>query len=332
MGHLQQGRNREKNGQGDGSGPVVECHSLSKSYGTVKALDSADLCVEKGQIYALLGPNGAGKTTLIRVLTGLMTPDSGTATVLGANPQTGRKRISGRMGVVLEDANPYPHMTGGQYLSYFARLFFPDEPKMKKQQRVDYCLRMTGLTKAGGVETWKYSHGMKKRLIFARALINDPELLILDEPLTGLDPLVSSRLKNTLRALNQEGRTILFSTHILPDAEKLCTSVGIIHRGRMVVQGPLKDLRDRFPSRRFRITATSVDQDLVDAFTSMDFVLDVTVESPETLLVLTKDLDTEEARRTIRRKSPPSVISVSLIAPSLDEIFLQALGRSWEAE
>jgi len=312
------------------SEPLIECESLSKKYDNVVALDSVDLHIRKGETFALLGPNGAGKSTLIKILTGILAPDTGRVTVLGMNPLRQRKKVSGSMGVLLENAAPYPHMTGTQYLAYFSKLFFPREPKAKRQERIDSCLQIAGLTKAGRLETWRYSHGMKKRLLFARALINDPEVLVLDEPLTGLDPVVAARFKERLRELNHQGRTIFFSTHILSDAEQLCRSVGILYGGRMLVQGSFRDLQRRFPSRRFRITVRNVDENLIRVFKSMAFVVEVIMESEETLLVETENMDTDKARRLIWENSPSSVLSVSPAQVTLDEIFLKVVDRSWQ--
>ncbi len=309
---------------------VVQCEGISKRYASVTALEGVDLQVRMGEIFALIGPNGSGKSTLIKIATGILAPDAGRVTVLGMDPLRQRRKLAGRMGVLLENAATYPHMTATQYLAYFCKLFFPKESKSKRQDRIDSCLRIAGLGKAAKMQTRGYSHGMKKRLLLARALINDPELLILDEPLAGLDAVAARKFKDTLREVNRQGRTILFSTHILSDAEQICTSVGILYRGRMLVQSSLRDLRRMFPSVGFRITVRHVSDELVRAFKSMRFVDEVTVESDETLIVKTKALGTDAARRLIEQNSPPSVLSVSAVPATLDDILVELVDRSWE--
>jgi ABC-2 type transport system ATP-binding protein len=303
---------------------VVEVSGVSKRYGTLLALDSVSVRVSEGAMFALLGPNGAGKTTLIRIVTGLLARDGGLVNVFGMDPAKDREGIGARMGVVLENATIYPYMTGQRYLSFFAKLFHPGQSRSERDQRVDECLGTVGLTKVAKAEAGKYSHGMKKRLLFARALINDPELVILDEPLAGLDPIVARRLKDKMMELNREGRTILFSTHILTDAEELCSEIGILNHGRILAQEALPALRDRFPSRTFRIAVQEVDQALVNGFQSLGFIEGVRVESRESLLVQATDsLEVEEARRLIRENSPGGVLSVTLVPMSLDQVFLR---------
>ena len=303
---------------------MIDASQIIKRYGKLLALHSVTIHIRWGSMFALLGPNGAGKTTLIKILTGLLSRDRGLVSVFGMDPAKNREEIGARMGVVLENATIYPYMTGQRYLSFFAKLFHPDQPRSEREQRVDECLGTVGLTKAAKTEAGKYSHGMRKRLLFARALINDPELVILDEPLAGLDPVVARRLKDKMIELNQEGRTILFSTHILTDAEELCSEIGILNHGRILVQEALPALRDRFTSRTFRIAAREVDQGLVKDFQSLGFVESVRVESRESLLVQTSDsLGVEEARRLIKENSPGGVLSVSLVPMTLDQVFLQ---------
>lgn len=314
---------------------IVECDRVSKSYGNLLALDSANIHIPEGVVFALLGPNGAGKTTLIKILAGLLARDKGNVTVLGMDPANNREKIADKTGILLENATVYPHMTGRRYLTYFAKLFHPHESSQEVDNEVRECLQTVGLAGASGTEAGKYSHGMKKRLLFARALINDPELIILDEPLAGLDPLVAHRLKEKIIQLNKDGRTVLFSTHILPDAEELSSHIAILNEGRVLVQDTLQALRQTYPSNRYRIAARTVDEGLVKTFQDMSFVTEVHVESEETLLIDVKETEIQNARQLIAENSPGSVLSATLVPLSLNQVFLrlvQGSGRTRPVE
>ncbi len=308
------------------AGTIIECKGLTKRYGNLPALNSVSIRIDRGAVFALLGPNGAGKTTLVKILVGLLARNTGDVKVFDMDPANNREKIADRVGTVLENAAIYPHMTGRRYLTYFARLFHPKQTRQQLDKRVQDCLRTVGLSKASNMEAGKYSHGMKKRLLFARALINDPELVILDEPLAGLDPLVANRLKEKMIDLNRKGCTVLFSTHVLADAEELCSHVGILDKGRVLAQDSLQGLRQRFSSGRLRIATTKVDEGFVKTFEEMSFISNVRVESEETVLVDVRDIDIQQARRLIKENA--SVLSVTLVPLSLNQVFLRLVERS----
>lgn len=309
-------------------GAVVECGGVTKTYGRLAALESVSMRVDQGAMFALLGPNGAGKTTMIRILVGLLARNSGDVKVFGMDPSRNRERVAERVGVVLENASVYPHMSGRRYLGYFAKLFHSEQPRHQRDEKVQGCLRTVGLSKASSMEAGKYSHGMKKRLLFARALINDPELVILDEPLAGLDPLVANRLKEKMIDLNKDGCTVLFSTHVLADAEELCSHVGILDKGRILAQDSLQGLRQRFSSTRLRIASTRVDEGFVKILEETSFISSVRVESEETVLIEVEEIEIQEAKRLIRENSPAEVLSVTLVPLNLNQVFLRLVRGS----
>jgi ABC-type multidrug transport system ATPase subunit len=295
---------------------------LSKSYDGILALDNVDLAIDRGTVFGLLGPNGAGKTTLIRILSGLLAYDSGEVSVLDADPRERQEGVLTRLGVLLEDASPYPQMTPERYLGFFSALYFPGEDRREQEKRVEHCLRRVDLQDLRGVRISSLSHGMKKRLLFARALINDPELIILDEPLAGLDPVASSHLKGILRQLNSEGRTIIVSTHILGDAEDLCRTIGILHKGRLLFHGRLDDARREFAPRRLRVSVTRVNDPLVKTLESLSYVARVTAEGDESLILDIEDVDLAKARETINDMNLPEVLALTSVPVGLDEMFL----------
>ncbi len=208
---------------------AIIAHNLCKKYGSVKAVDGLDLEVHEGEFFGFLGPNGAGKTTTIRMLTGILPPDEGTITMNNT-----------RIGVLPESRGFYEWMTGAEYLHFFARLYSLRDPKI-----VAALLDQVGLTARGRSTIGAYSRGMRQRLGLARALINSPKILFLDEPTLGLDPQGQKDIQTLLRSLNREGVTIFYSSHLLNEVSALCSRIAILNRGRLVAQGTLDELRKK---------------------------------------------------------------------------------------
>jgi ABC-type multidrug transport system ATPase subunit len=216
------------------SAPIIEVHNLTKSYGDVKALRGVSFSVEEGEVFGLLGPNGAGKTTTLRMLLGLVRPTTGTIRVLGLPP--GEPSGLRRVGAVGETAF-YPFLSGRDNLRAAAR-------RCKvKDARVDAVLEVAGLTVRAGDRVSAYSLGMRQRLAVAAAILKDPELLILDEPSNGLDPIGQLEMRRLIRELADGGRTILLSSHDMREVEELCGRVAVIGGGRMLSEGTPDQLR-----------------------------------------------------------------------------------------
>ncbi|MDQ3236599.1 MAG: ABC transporter ATP-binding protein [Actinomycetota bacterium] len=217
---------------------MVEAAGLTKRYGSrITAVDDLDLNVRRGEVYGLLGPNGAGKTTTLRMLLGLIRPTSGTARVLGEKP--GTPSALARVGALVESPAFYPYLSGRDNLEGMARLSGVHASK----GRVEEALEQVGLTSRAGDRFKKYSTGMKQRLGVAAALVKDPELLILDEPTNGLDPKGIAEMRDLIRSLGRGERTVLLSSHMMGEVERICDRVGVIRSGRLVAEGPVAELR-----------------------------------------------------------------------------------------
>jgi ABC-2 type transport system ATP-binding protein len=204
----------------------------------VEAVRGLNLEVESGEIFGFLGPNGAGKTTTIKMLLSLIYPSAGTATLLGQ--PIGDVKTRSRIGFLPEQPYFYDYLAGREFLDFFSR-FFDLEPAVRRQ-RVQGLLERVGLAASAKLPLRKYSKGMLQRLGMAQALLNDPELVILDEPMSGLDPRGRKEIRDLILELKKQGKTIFFSTHILPDVEMICDRVGIIHQGRLVQLGRLDQI------------------------------------------------------------------------------------------
>jgi ABC-2 type transport system ATP-binding protein len=221
---------------------IISIKNLNKSYGvdSVKAVNNLNLSINEGEFFGFLGPNGAGKTTTIRMITGIIESDDGSVEISGLK-HSEKSEIHKFIGVVPESRGFYDWMTGEEYLSFFANLYWISG---NIEERVLGLLKETDLFKNKNKRIGAYSRGMKQRLGLARALINNPKLLILDEPTLGLDPQGQENIKNLLKDLNSKGVTIFYSSHILSEVEDLCTKVAIINQGELVAQGTVRELKD----------------------------------------------------------------------------------------
>ena len=217
---------------------VVETRGLTKRFGDRTAVDGVELTVPRGVAFGYLGPNGAGKTTLIRMLLGLTPASSGSMRLLGAPVPEQRADALARVGAIVEEPRFHGHLTGRENLEVVAAVRGGET-----HRRIDESLGRVGLTERAGDRVRTYSLGMRQRLGIARCLLADPRLLILDEPMNGLDPAGIQEFRGFVRSFVEEGRTIVLSSHLLDEVEKTCDEVAIVDRGRVVVQGSIAELR-----------------------------------------------------------------------------------------
>jgi ABC-2 type transport system ATP-binding protein len=216
---------------------ALSTRDLKKSYGRQVALAGLDLEVPSGVVYGFLGPNGAGKTTTMRLLTGLIRPDSGSITLLGQPFDRSKSRLLQEVGALIEAPSIYPHLSARDNLIVMGATGRP-----VSRARVEELIDLVGLRDRAGDRVSHYSFGMRQRLGIAIALLNDPKLLLLDEPANGLDPGGIVGLRDTLKGLAASGKTVFISSHILPEVQQLADIVGIVAAGRLVTQGPLEEL------------------------------------------------------------------------------------------
>jgi ABC-2 type transport system ATP-binding protein len=222
---------------------MLKIHDLQKTYGKFRALNGLNMEVEAGSLYGLVGPNGAGKTTTIRILTGLLLPDGGSVEVDGIDALKEPKKTKGLIGYVPDEVGTYDNLKVWEYLEFFSSCYGMEGLTARK--RAMTLLEQVGLSGKEEFFVDSLSRGMKQRLCLARSLIHDPKVLIMDEPTNGLDPRTRMEFRDMLRELNESGKTILISSHILPELAELCTDVGIIDEGKMILHGPVDELVDR---------------------------------------------------------------------------------------
>ena len=304
--------------RGVGSPPggelLVEARGLTKRYGRrITAVDGLNLSVRRGEVYGFLGPNGAGKTTTLRMLLGLIRPSSGTARVLGKKPGDGEGLA--RVGALVESPAFYPYLSGKDNLRVMAR--YSGVPYW----RVDEVLITVELEGRAKDKFKKYSLGMKQRLGVAAALLKDPDLLILDEPTNGLDPKGMADMRALIRKLGGEDRTVLLSSHLLGEVEQVCDRVGVVRRGKLVVEGTVSEIRGR---EGLLVRAKPL-QEASYIASRLAGVEEATVVDGALRLIV----DPERAAE-INAKLVSAGISVSELRPaeqSLEEVFLELTGR-----
>ncbi|MEF8773700.1 MAG: ABC transporter ATP-binding protein [Halobacteriales archaeon] len=259
---------------------VIEVDGLEKRYGEVTALSGLSLSVESGTVYGFLGPNGAGKSTTINVMLDFTKPSAGNVEVFGHDAQRRSTAIRRRTGTLLEGYGAYPRLTGREHVEHaIATKDADDDP--------DALLERVGIADAADRAAGGYSKGMRQRMAIAVALVGDPELLVLDEPSTGLDPNGARRLRRIVREEADRGATVFFSSHVLEDVQAVADQVGILLDGRLVAEGSLTELRRELGAgTTLTVEVTSVPDALPDRLRAIDGVREVTandaVESPST--------------------------------------------------
>ena len=222
---------------------AVAIENLVKDYGDVRAVDGLSLSISEAEVFGLLGPNGSGKTTTVNCLTGLLKPTSGAVKVGGFDVQAEGAKAREIMGVSPQETAVYQHLTGRENVRLFGALC--SVPKESLENRIDYVMEKVGLTDDGGRRVGKYSGGMKRRVSIAMALVQDPKVVLLDEPTVGMDPQSRRAIWDFIIELKEKGKSVLLTTHYMEEAEELCDRVGIIDHGRLIELGPPAELKAR---------------------------------------------------------------------------------------
>ncbi len=305
-----------------GDSPAIEIRGLAKSYGDLRALEGIDLSIRRGQFFGLLGPNGAGKSTTIHILTGLVTFSEGSVRVLGHDVVRDYRITRRRIGLAPQEFNFDRFFPVREILILQAGYY--GIPRREAGRRADELLERFGLSSKADDKIWKLSGGMKRRLLIAKAMIHEPDILILDEPTAGVDVELRRALWIYLRKLNAEGKTILLTTHYIEEAEELCEEVAIIDRGRIIAQGSPEALVQAGGERHLEIRLTDIPDGLPDAVTSRDHFVEgdrVVIRAPHPRRIVAEVLNGLYARDL-------KITEVRIKESSLEEVFVQLTGRT----
>lgn len=225
---------------------MIELTNLTKRYGRFTAVDGINLTIPRGELYGLLGPNGAGKTTTMRMIAGILQPSSGTVKIAGIDIQENPLVAKNRLGFIPDRPFVYDKLTGAEFLRFVAGLYGQGGGEIEK--RIDELLELFELAPWKDELTESYSHGMRQKLIISSALVHRPEVIVVDEPMVGLDPKSARLLKDLLREFVSQGGTVLMSTHTLEIAEAMCDRIAIVQSGRVAVSGTMDELRSQTSS------------------------------------------------------------------------------------
>jgi len=282
----------------------------------VTAVDDLSLDVRRGEVFGFLGPNGAGKTTTLKMLMGLIYPTSGCASILG-HP-VGHVDAKGKVGFLPESPYFYEYLTSREFLAFYGHLFGLWGTALQK--RVDELLELVGMTHARDLQLRKFSKGMLQRVGIAQALINDPELVVLDEPMSGLDPIGRKEVRDLILRLKESGKTVMFSSHILHDAEMLCDRVAMIMKGKLVACGEVADLIERGATQEVEMVVDRLSPEGVEQLKAL--ATKVVLHGERVMAVLKAQRDVDEALDVLRANKA-KLVSLVPHKASLEDLFIK---------
>lgn len=286
----------------------------------VTAVECLNLDVRRGEVFGFLGPNGAGKTTTLKILMGLIYPTSGSARLFGV--EAGDPRAKTKLGFLPESPYFYDYLTSREFLRFYGHLFAISGSALEK--RVDELLDLVGMTHAKNLQLRKFSKGMLQRVGIAQALINDPELVVLDEPMSGLDPIGRKEVRDLILKLKEAGKTIFFSSHILHDAELLCDRVGILLKGRLVAMGRVNDLVDGASTQSIEVVVEGLSG---EALSHLQPLIDRAMSQASRTLLMVKGQEQIDAVLDVIRAAKATLISVTPQKSSLEDLFMRQVHR-----
>ncbi|ACL17743.1 daunorubicin resistance protein DrrA family ABC transporter ATP-binding protein [Methanosphaerula palustris] len=298
---------------------AIEANNLHKSFGTFTAVDDVSIIIPQGEVFGFLGPNGAGKTTTIRMLTGVLTPDSGSVRIFGTDVHKDPLTAKLKMGVIPENGTVYSDLTAEQNILITAKFYGLDRASRKKKAKE--ILTRLGLIERRDDLVRTFSKGMRQRISIACAIVHSPQVLILDEPTTGLDVYSRRLVIDTVRHMNQEGSTILITTHNIEEANELCSTISIINKGNIVATGSPEKLKKTFDTSRH--VEISFDQPVNEAFFSTPGI--TRAESwGDKWRVYTDDPDRAvKYLASAAERDRLTIVSIATSNPTLEEAFVQ---------
>ncbi|MGH9752702.1 MAG: ABC transporter ATP-binding protein [Blastocatellia bacterium] len=299
---------------------AISVNQISKSYGDFVAVDNLSLEVSRGSIFGLLGPNGAGKSTTIRMIVNITMPDSGQILLFG---QPISAKLQERVGYLPEDRGLYKKMKVGEQLAFFAELKGLSHQEARK--RIDAWLERIEMTEWKNKKWEELSKGMQQKVQFVSTILHAPDLVILDEPFTGLDPISAGLLKEIVQELKENNKTIIFSTHLMEQAEELCDEICLINHGRKLLGGPVREIKRGFGWRYIAVDGENFEETLADN----PLVREFTKNRDHTEIFLENGSDPQSLLRQLVGGGA-RITKFEMVAPSLNEIFIESVKRANE--
>ncbi|GAB4273954.1 MAG: ABC transporter ATP-binding protein [Candidatus Promineifilaceae bacterium] len=310
--------------------PILQARALYKQFGDVTAVQGISFQIAAGEIYSLLGPNGAGKTTIISMLTGLIRPTKGDAAIDGRSITQNVRQVKEIIGVVPQEIALYPNITARENLVFWGRMYGLSGKKLAA--RVDAALELAGLNGRAHDKVQTFSGGMKRRLNIAVGLLHEPKILFMDEPTVGIDPQSRRRILDTVKALNAEGMTVLYTTHYMEEAEELSHRIGVIDNGRLIAEGTLPELTElvgELETMQLTVESGELDNEQITAVLQQLPQLHHIYPENGHLMLQTPDAN-EVLPLVIHHLNQAGVTlkSLSIQEPDLEAVFLHLTGRA----
>ena len=305
---------------------VLRCDDLTKRFGDRTAVEGVTFTVAAGEIYGLLGPNGAGKTTTIKMVCGLLPADRGTVAI-GGRPVGDDLSVRAQVGYVPQDIALYPDLTARENLAFLGRLYRLRRPVLAA--RVDEALELTDLADRANDRVDSFSGGMRRRLNIAAGLLHHPTLLVLDEPTVGVDPQSRHAILSRVQELGRQGMAVLYTTHYMEEAERVCDRVGIVDRGRLIAEGTRRELVSRLEERdRIELGATGDLEQLAAALRNVPGIEGVGVADSQVHLVAKEGRRVLPAVLEAAEHANAAINSVDVVEPDLEAVFLHLTGTA----
>jgi ABC-2 type transport system ATP-binding protein len=303
---------------------TITTRGLTKTYDGVHGIRNLDLDIKSGSCFGFIGTNGAGKTTTIKILVGLLKPQSGTAIVSGYDLQVEPEKVRKIVGYLPDTYGLYDYMSGFDIIDYTARLHGFE--RSERIEIVDFLLKKLDLYQARNTKVGQYSKGMRQKVALARALVNDPDVLFLDEPTSGLDPIAARGIEDLIKGLTREGKTIFITSHVLPEVEKVCDSLAIIKGGTIRASGSIEEVRRKFftPSVRIKVSGSGDGTGRALALLSQlgkAEIIDGYIEIPGDGVSLAPEINRSLASAGI------SIMEMSCNSQSLEDVYFKVMGE-----
>lgn len=306
-----------------GSDFVISAEKLTKYYVKFKALDNLTFNVREG-ITGFLGPNAAGKSTTIKIFLGLLKPSSGKALVLGIDPTKNPLKVKRSVGFLPENPRPYKNMSGKEFLEFIGKL--RGLSSIQRKEEINKLLEKVGLKDRASDKISTYSRGMVQRLFIAQTLIGEPQLILLDEPTAGLDPIGREEVINLIREFGKTGKSFFISSHILSEVEKACDQILIIDRGQLILQGNVRQIKEEFASGRYKIRVDKPEIFLKEIL-QQDYIKDGWVEDEMIFAIPSNEREFRKGVLELSSRLNCDLFSLEKEVPSLQEIFVSLIRK-----
>ncbi|WP_195264240.1 MULTISPECIES: ATP-binding cassette domain-containing protein [unclassified Clostridium] len=305
---------------------VIEIKDLVKKYDDNIAVDNINLSIEEGEIYGILGPNGAGKSTTISIVCSLLRPSSGEVKILGEDIKRNSLKIKKFLGLVPQSIAVYSDFTAYENVKFFGELYGLRGNKLKES--IEKSLEFTGLLEVKNKKAKEFSGGMLRRLNIACAIIHNPKILIMDEPTVGIDPQSRNHIMQSVKELNKQGVTIVYTTHYMEEAEALCSKIAIIDKGKIIVEGSKEELKDMVSDKRtLNIGLDDIYKMNIEALRNIEGVLDINIDENNLIITSSKDVNNLDKIIKVVSEQNVKITDLGFKEITLETVFLSLTGK-----